>query len=47
MKKPLARIAKVEENEPKESHKVARAIKSMDDQEKEDLLDAMINETGF
>ena len=46
-KKPLARIAEVEEGETKESHKVARVIKSMDDQEREDLLDAMINETGF
>ena len=46
-KKPLARIAETEENEPKESHKVARVIQSMDDQEREDLLDAMINDTGF
>src|SRR5712672_3759195 len=44
-KKPLARIAK--EGETKESHKVARTIKSMDDQEREDLLDAMIKENVF
>src|SRR5712672_1477719 len=44
-KKPLARIAK--EGETKESHKVARVIKSMDDQEREDLLDAMIKENVF
>src|SRR5712672_4257639 len=44
-KKPLARIAK--EGETKESHEVARTIKSMDDQEREDLLDAMIKENAF
>src|SRR5882762_8972679 len=37
-RKPLARIAEAEE-EPKEGHKVARVIKSMDDQQREDLLD--------
>src|SRR5712672_3651174 len=46
-KKPLARIAEEKESETKESHRVARVIKSMDDQEKEDLLDAMIKENVF
>jgi Zinc knuckle len=46
-KKPLARVVEAEENEPKEGHQVARVIKAMDDQQREDLLDAMINETGF
>jgi len=45
-KKPLARVTEAEE-EPKEGHKVARVIKSMDDQQREELLDAMINKTGF
>ena len=46
-KKPLARVGKTEEDEPKEGRQVARVIKSMDNQQREDLLDAMINETGF
>src|SRR5712675_1962170 len=45
-KKPLARVTEAEE-EPREGHKVARVIKSMDDQQREELLDAMINEMGF
>jgi len=48
-KKPFARVAETEEEEelPKDGRKVARVIKSMGDQEREDLLDSMMNETGF
>jgi hypothetical protein len=46
-KRTFARITEAEEDEPKEGHKVARVIKAMTDQEREDLLDSMINDTGF